>query len=220
VSDSTQGYVEVVGGSPALRKAIADIWREYTYQGNEDDDVVLCGEDWPEVSVGAVDEAVGKIKTILADSDPGDLPTRIEAAEEARYEYPGDLYRWQPDLGWHHLSVDNGGGPDIDSDWVRDTLRAARVHETVDEAIGYVERALDILTGTAWEGPWYVGELIPDAKPGEPATRPIRRWHTREEAEAFVGRLPGAEDGRYVIDGPEDAYDPHGGAKHRYYEEN
>ena len=202
MGDVTQANIEVVGGSPALRKAIADVWREYTWAGSDDDDDVLCGEDWFEISVGATDEAVEKIRSILSAADPDDLPTRIEAAEEARYEYPGDLHRWQPALGWHHSMVDNGGDPDIDPDWVRDTLRAARAHETVDEAIGYVERALDVLTGTAWDPQWLLAELIPDAKPGERATRPIQRFHTREEAEERCARLPGVEDGRYVIDGP------------------
>lgn len=202
MGDRTQGNFEVVGGSPAIREALAEVWGRYAYLGssNTDPDSALHGEDWiDELSCGFSDDMQDDVEAVLGNTDESEWPTRIEIVEDAAYEWAGDLWRWQPALGWHHKSVTNSGEADIDEDWLRTLLEMAR---DLADPIGHVITALDLLTGKAWDPKWTVAELIPTL-PGEPATRLIlRRCHSQAEAEAYVARLPGVEDGRYVIDGP------------------
>lgn len=206
MGDRTQGNFEVVGGSPALREAMAEVWRRYGHlgSGNDDPDAVLHGEEWvDELSCGFSDDMQDDVEAVLGNTDPSEWPERIEIIEDAVYEWSGDLWRWQPALGWHHKSLTNAGVTDIDEDWLRARLdEAVSVSSWTGDAIDWLRGQLDSLTGKAWDPKWTVAELIPGALPGEPATRPIRRCHSQAEAEAYVARLHGVEDGRYVIDGP------------------
>lgn len=204
MGDVTQGNFEVVGGSPAVRDDLAALWREYV-GGSDDTDTVLCGESWPDMSTGFADEVQGRVEALLAGLDAASLPDRIEIIEDAAYEYHGDYYRWQPALGWHHKSIDNSGAVDISPEWLRTVLAEARsVSSDAPPVINYIEHALDLVTGKAWDPAWTVAKLLADAKPGEQATYFLRAFHTREDAEHYCGTLPGADAGLYVIEGPPD----------------
>ena len=188
MGDYTQAFIEVDGGSENLRLAINNVWREYTGRDLDED-------DYTEVSTCTVQEIQPLVAKILDGTPREEWPTFICLTEDACYEYPGDLYRWRPALGWHTCSIDNGGSPIIEKDWLLDAIAAAPSLDALRENIrSHV--------GEAWAPQWRVGKLTPGSLPGTTATYPLRRFFTHDEAAEYISTLPDHETGIYTLDGP------------------
>lgn len=153
MGDRTQMLVSVTGGSPEVRRALAEAWDQYvgsTYGGQElDADGLLSGETWEdEISCGTSGDLRDEFERIVSEAVPADRPTRIEIYEDARYEWTGDSHKWTPDLGWWQGDIDNTGAVVIDEQWLRLQLEHAR--DLVDP-VPYLTARLDELTGVAWK---------------------------------------------------------------------
>lgn len=152
MGDRTQALVEVVGGSPAVRDALADVWWEYAGWGERPPaDDLLHGEDWvDEFSCGAMIDVYDRWYEIVRAAPPEERPDFIRMYEDARYEYLGDTFKYRPDLGWWSGEVDNAGNVDISEDWLRATLESAREDAS---PVDFVLLRLDELLGKAWVEP-------------------------------------------------------------------
>lgn len=152
MGDRTQALVEVVGGSPAVRDALADVWWEYAGDyglPRPPADDLLHGEDWvDEFSCGAMLDVYDRWYEIVGAAPLEERPDFIRMYEEARYEYLGDVFKYRPDLGWWSGEVDNSGDVDIPEEWLRATLESARGY---DSPVDFVLASLDGLLGKAWD---------------------------------------------------------------------
>lgn len=177
MGDSTQFLLRVDGGSPEVRKALVDVYVDYTFPSFGSDrlealdyDALCEGAEWREGSVAASAEIHARFVDELEGVKPVDLPTYISLVEDARYEYNGDLYRFKPELGWHAATIDNTGEVHISPALVRTWIETAG---DTDVLMGLWEEHV----GDAWEVEGYhAGSGTNFVREVAPGSRPCSSW--------------------------------------------